>query len=80
LDESIKIPPQAGLGITKTDMDEIQAPNYWVVDSILKCIVSNEEFDDDIDLEVKERILDRVLKNEYKKNLPIVIERESLIN
>ena len=80
LDESIKIPPQAGLGITKTDMDEIQAPNYWVVDSILKCIVSNEEFDDGIDLEVKERILDRVLKNEYKKNLPIVIERESLIN
>ena len=80
LDESIKIPPQAGLGISKTDLDEIQAPSYKDVDDCLKSIVTLKPFPEEIDLGVRERILDRYIKNKYKRNLPIVIEREKLFN
>jgi NAD+ synthase len=80
LDESITIPPQAGLGITNTDLEEIQASSYWEVDSCLKSIIANEDFKEYIDVSVRERILDRYLKNQYKRKLPIVIHRNNLID
>lgn len=76
LEASIKIPPQAGLGISTTDLEEIGAPSYEVLDDILKYLVGvNKECHQDKDLiKVIEK---RVNGNAYKRHLPILIPRES---
>lgn len=71
---SINIPPQAGLGITATDMDEIHAPNYLAVDTVLYNDENNLPQPDE---EYVKYILDRKKANAYKRNLPIVINREN---
>ncbi len=77
LDESIKIPPQAGLGISTTDMEEIKAPSYWVIDSILKLYLNNKSLDD-YDKEVVDNVIGRHLKSEFKRNHPVTIKRENI--
>lgn len=72
LDESIKIAPQAGLGITTTDMAEIGAPDYLCVDTVL--------YNDENELPQPEEdyvdnVLQRKRQNAYKRNLPIIINR-----
>lgn len=76
LEASIKIPPQAGLGISTTDLEEIGAPSYEILDDILKYLVGvNKECHQDKDLiKVIEK---RVNGNAYKRHLPILIPRES---
>lgn len=73
LDESINIPPQAGLGITTNDMAEIGAPSYFEVDDVL--------YNDENDLPQPNEyyvvtVLERKKANAYKRNLPIVIDRK----
>ena len=77
LDESIKIPPQAGLGISTTDMEEIKAPSYWVIDRILKLYLNNKSLDD-YDKEVVDNVIGRHLKSEFKRNHPVTIKRENI--
>jgi NAD+ synthetase len=74
INESINIPPQAGLGISATDMDEIHAPNYLAVDTVLYNDENNLPQPDE---EYVKYILDRKKANAYKRNLPIVINREN---
>lgn len=78
LSESIKIPPQAGLGITSTDLEEIGAPSYEIVDTVLQHILSGEDFPENIEKPYIINIANRHMNSEYKRNHPIVIERESL--
>lgn len=73
IDESIAIPPQAGLGISATDMDEIHAPDYLAVDTVL---YNDENNLPQPDAEYVNYVLDRKKWNAYKRNLPIVINRE----
>lgn len=79
LDESIKIPPQAGLGISKTDMDEIQAPSYDVVDQILITYLVGADTSDIADEQVVNNVIKRHINSTYKRKLPIIIERNNLI-
>lgn len=76
LSESINIPPQAGLGITSTDLEEIGAPSYEIVDTILQYILSGEDFPNDINEEWIKNVARRWMNSEYKRNHPVVIERE----
>lgn len=73
INESINIPPQAGLGISATDMDEIHAPNYLAVDTVLYNDENNLPQPEE---EYVKYVLDRKRCNAYKRNLPIVINRE----
>ena len=83
--DSINIEPQAGLGITSNDMQEIGAENYFVVDDILYHYIMmkdndtypiNGKYSDDVILDV----LNRMNRNAYKRNLPILIKRENYEN
>lgn len=74
INESINIPPQAGLGISATDMDEIHAPNYLAVDTVLYNDENNLPQPDEVYVKY---VLDRKKVNAYKRNLPIVINREN---
>lgn len=76
LSESISIPPQAGLGITSTDLEEIGAPSYEIVDTILQYILSGEDFPNDINEEWITNVARRWMNSEYKRNHPVIIERE----
>ena len=76
LDESIGIPPQAGLGISKTDLEEIGAPDYYTVDTILKSVVEDTPLPEDFNEAVINTVLRRYENNKYKRNLPIVIGRD----
>lgn len=76
LDESIGIPPQAGLGISKTDLEEIGAPDYYTVDTILKSVVDDTPLPEDFNEAVINTVLRRYENNKYKRNLPIVIGRD----
>ena len=76
LDESIGIPPQAGLGISKTDLEEIGAPDYYTVDTILKSVVEDTPIPEDFNEAVINTVLRRYENNKYKRNLPIVIGRD----
>lgn len=77
LDESIEIKPQAGLGITASDMDEIGAPSYYDVDNIL---YNDEHGLTQPDEPYVETVLRRKRENAYKRNLPIIISREEIDN
>lgn len=76
LDESIGIPPQAGLGISKTDLEEIGAPDYYTVDTILKHFVDETPIPEEFDDEVIYTVTRRYENNKYKRNLPITIGRD----
>ena len=76
LNDSIGIPPQAGLGISRTDLEEIGAPDYYTVDTILKREVDNTPIPEDFDDAVIYAVLRRYENNKYKRNLPIVIGRD----
>lgn len=75
LDESINIPPQAGLGISLTDMGEIGAPDYYAVDTVL---YNDENGLPQPEHDYVEVILNRKRENAYKKNLPIITPRHAL--
>lgn len=77
LDESINIKPQAGLGITSSDMDEIGAPDYFKVDDIL---YNDEHGLPQPDEPYVEVVLRRKRENAYKQQLPIIISREEIEN
>ena len=77
LDESLEIKPQAGLGITASDMDEIGAPDYFAVDDIL---YNDEHGIEQPDKPYVETVLRRKRENAYKRNLPIIINREEIDN
>lgn len=72
LDESIKIAPQAGLGITTTDMAEIGAPDYLCVDTVL---YNDENGLPQPEEDYVDNVLQRKRQNVYKRNLPIIINR-----
>lgn len=76
ISESIGIPPQAGLGISKTDLEEIGAPDYYTVDTILKSIVDGTPIPEEIEVAVVATVVRRYENNKYKRNLPIVIGRD----
>jgi NAD+ synthetase len=76
ISESIGIPPQAGLGISKTDLEEIGAPDYYTVDTILKSIVDDTPIPEEIEIAVVASVVRRYENNKYKRNLPIVIGRD----
>lgn len=75
LDESINIPPQAGLGISLTDMGEIGAPDYYAVDTVL---YNDENGLPQPEYNYVEAVLNRKRENAYKKNLPIITPRHAL--
>ena len=77
LDESLEIKPQAGLGITASDMDEIGAPDYFAVDDVL---YNDEHGIEQPDEPYVETVLRRKRENAYKRNLPIIINREEIDN
>ena len=77
LDESLEIKPQAGLGITASDMDEIGAPDYFAVDNVL---YNDEHGIEQPDKPYVETVLRRKRENAYKRNLPIIINREEIDN
>lgn len=77
LDESLEIKPQAGLGITASDMDEIGAPDYFAVDDVL---YNDEHGIEQPDKPYVETVLRRKHENAYKRNLPIIINREEIDN
>lgn len=77
LDESLEIKPQAGLGITASDMDEIGAPDYFAVDDVL---YNDEHGIEQPDKPYVETVLRRKRENAYKRNLPIIINREEIDN
>ena len=76
ISESIGIPPQAGLGISKTDLEEIGAPDYYTVDTILKSIVDDTPIPEEFDTAVVNTVVRRYENNKYKRNLPITIRRD----
>jgi NAD+ synthetase len=76
LNESIKIAPQAGLGITSTDLEEIGAPSYAVIDTILQCALTDTKVPEHYDSSVIMNVLNRYRGSEYKRNHPVVIKRE----
>lgn len=77
LDESLEIKPQAGLGITASDMDEIGAPDYFAVDDVL---YNDEHGIEQPDKPYVETVLRRKRENAYKRNLPNIINREEIDN
>lgn len=76
--DSIDIEPQAGLGISATDMREIGADNYFVVDDILYTYINLKPGDKEnptvekYGIDTVLTVIDRMHKNEYKRNLPIL--------
>ena len=78
LDESIKIPPQAGLGISSTDMTEIHCKSYFQVDRILYRHLNNMQMDES-DADYIDLVVNRMKRNEYKRNIPILIKREEYV-
>ena len=77
LDESLEIKPQAGLGITASDMDEIGAPDYFAVDDVL---YNDEHGIEQPDKPYVETVLRRKRESAYKQQLPIIISREEIEN
>ena len=73
LTSAINLPPMDGLGISKTDMDQIGLKSYADVDDILQNKLTNHT-EEEINL-----VLDRVKKNLYKQYLPLYLHREELL-
>lgn len=80
LNDSINIAPQAGLGITATDMHEIGADDYFIVDDILFTYISLKDDEENITFEkygeqTVLNVLTRMKRNEYKRIHPILLSR-----
>lgn len=78
LQASIDIAPQAGLGISTNDCEEIGAPDYFVIDRILYNHVHNLPQDEDLAPEVIRSVTGLYDRNLFKKDLPVTISREEL--
>lgn len=79
IEQSISLAPQDGLGISKTDMDQIGGKDYYEVDEILfRHLVNKEdptEISKDFDSEAVIKVINRYKNSMYKRKLPIVIDR-----
>jgi len=69
----IEAPPTDGLGITKTDLDQIKADTYYEVDKIL---ISYQNSDKSLE---NHPVIKRHLKTEFKRKNPYNIEREKIV-
>jgi len=83
LEESLKLKPTAGLGITDSDLDEIGAESYDQVDRVLKCLTDSSVSTDTID-DIPDAILEAVVKRHNaskfkRKQLPIKITRDEIL-
>ncbi|MBN2663577.1 MAG: NAD(+) synthase [Bacteroidales bacterium] len=63
--------PTDGLGITNSDLDQLQAASYTEVDKILIDYIINNNH-----TLVKHPVIQRHLKSEYKRNNPLNLNRE----
>lgn len=79
IQESIKLKPTAGLGITNNDLEEIGAESYDQVDRVLQCFTDSSistDTIDDIPDTIVESIVRRYNASKFKrKRLPIKIDR-----
>ena len=80
INESCALTPTAGLGITDSDLEELGAPSYMIVDCVLKSTTIEGERDrDNIEMlcgkEVTDNIIKRHKASEFKRRgLPIYPE------
>jgi NAD+ synthetase len=79
IQESIKLKPTAGLGITNNDLEEIGAESYDQVDRVLQCLTDNSISTDTID-DIPDTVLESIVKRHNaskfkRKQLPIKIDR-----
>lgn len=80
LEESLKLKPTAGLGITNSDLDEIGANSYFEVDSILKRITEEGDkciptLEETLGKDVVQNVIGRYKSSEFKrKGLPVYPE------
>lgn len=76
---SIQLAPQDGLGITKSDMDQLGAKDYYEVDKILYTYIVEkqpiEEIVESFDVSTTYKIINRY-NNNFKLKLPITITRD----
>ncbi|PLX12252.1 MAG: NAD(+) synthase [Marinilabiliales bacterium] len=73
LQECIDAVPTDGLGITSSDLEQLQAKTYFEVDEILKAWLQNKEH-------AEHPVIRRHLSSEYKRNNPYNIPRKKIIN
>lgn len=79
IQESIKLKPTAGLGITNNDLEELGAESYDQVDRILQCLTDNSIPTDTIN-DIPDAVLESIVKRHNtskfkRKQLPIKIDR-----
>jgi NAD+ synthase len=86
--ESLALKPMDGLGISNDDMVQIGARNYYDVDDILKWYLDNKDtdrypdnFKSSVDGSIiqrtaMERVISRHKNSEFKRNHPVVINRD----
>ena len=79
IQESIKLKPTAGLGITDNDLEEIGAESYEQVDKVLQCLTDSSISTDTID-DIPDTVLENIVKRHTaskfkRKRLPIKIDR-----
>jgi NAD+ synthase len=65
--------PTDGLGITNSDLDQLQANSYEEVDVILIKYLKTKDKDKELE---KHPVIQRHLNSEYKRNNPFNLERE----
>ena len=79
IEESLKLKPTAGLGITNNDLEEIGAESYEQVDKVLQCLTDSSISTDTID-DIPDTVLESIVKRHNaskfkRKQLPIKIDR-----
>ena len=76
IEESLKLKPTAGLGITNNDLEELGADSYEQVDIILKDILRWKFWNETCSWKEREYPLEDYLKEHKVENIPyVVIER-----
>lgn len=70
---SIDATPTDGLGITNSDLEQIEASNYSEVDNILKSYLKDKS-------NSEHPVVKRYLSSEYKRNNPLNLTRKQIIN
>lgn len=80
IQESYKLAPQDGLGISNTDMDQIGCKNYYEVDEILYALLydvnSLPEIENRIGKEPTKKVISRHNASEFKRHHPVFISRD----
>lgn len=78
LDQSIQLTPQDGLGISKSDMDQLGAKDYYEVDEILYDYINGKNIEELCKNHLKNTVhqITTRYNNNFKLKLPITITRD----